>query len=81
MITGILVVLLGQMVPTNLSYPRYPDLDFQPETTGVEEYQNTVEDSADESRPSCMDDMGEPEDTKLLMRLKRGMESGIIRLD
>ena len=77
MISGILVVLLGQIILTNLSYPSYPDLDFQPETTGVEEYQNT----ADESRPSCMDDRGDPEDTKLLMRLKRGVESGIIRLD
>ena len=83
MITGILVVLLGQMVLTNLSYPSYPELDFQPEPSEVEEYQNIVDDTAEEPRPSCMDELGEPQDTKLLMRLKRIMESGggVYRMD
>ena len=81
MITGIVVLLLGQMVLTNLSYPSYPELDFQAETTGVEESQNRVEDTAEESRPSCMDDRGEPFDTKLLIRLKRRVGRGLSGLD
>ena len=81
MISGILVVLLGQMILTNLSYPSYPELDFPPETTEAEEYQNTVENTAEESRPSCMDARGEPYDTKLLLRLKRKMGRGLSWLD
>ena len=77
MFTGILVIVLGQMVLTNLSYPSYPELDFQPETTEVEEHQNTAE----EPGASCLEELGETQDTKLLMRLKRRMGLGVTWLD
>ena len=81
MFTGILVIVLGQMVLTNLSYPSYPELDFQPETTEVEEHQNTGEDTAEEPGSSCLDELGETQDTKLLMRLKRRLGLGVTWLD
>ena len=58
--------------PSYPSYPLFPELHFGSETTEVEGNQNTVE----EPRPSCMEDLGEPGDMKLLIRLKREVEVG-----
>ena len=79
MMVGIVLFLLVSC-PRYLSYPNHPSCPSYPscpETTEVEDNQNAVEDTPEESRPSCMEDIGDPIDMKLLLRLKREVGCGV----
>ena len=67
--------------PSYPSYPLFPELHFGSETTEVEDNQNAVEDTTEESRPSCMEDIGEPGEMKILIRLKREVGCGVAGQD